>query len=71
MWIKTTKGIYLNSDLIEVLLITSRNVAGYNIVAYYGMATYEDSGENTWTIAKFDSKEQAEVALEALVSELK
>lgn len=66
--IQTTNGAYINADLVECFRVRYIN-AGYCVLEAVA-PVYGNDEHSIYSLARFDSQEQAELALDVLVARL-
>ena len=66
--IQTTNGAYINADLVECFRVRCVN-AGYCVLEAVS-PVYGNDEHSIYSLARFDSQEQAELALDVLVAKM-
>lgn len=66
--IQTTNGAYINADLVECFRVRCVN-AGYCVLEAVA-PVYGNDEHSIYSLARFDSQEQAELALDELAARL-
>lgn len=66
--IQTTNGAYINADLVECFRVRYIN-AGYYVLEA-AAPDYGSDEYSTYSLARFETQEQAELALDVLVARL-